>query len=191
MENRNYNFLDNEKGGLMLSDANGYLYWKHSEKRNTRDETRGYWRCIYCKEGPNGEKESSCKGYGSLFDNILKVTTNHTHEPYEDVVVLKEFEGRIRQMLSPGETSALVALGSYYQNNERRLRHQLQDFPHHSYPAFWGYTRDFFLGNDPKYYYAPYMRSQLLSPHYHCDAKTGGYVLCEPFHPCWSAYSMY
>ncbi|KAI1690755.1 hypothetical protein DdX_22321 [Ditylenchus destructor] len=69
--------------------------------------------------------------------------------------------------LSPGETSALVALGSYYQNNERRLRHQLQDFPHHSYPAFWGYTRDFFLGNDPKYYYAPYMRSQLLSPHYH------------------------
>ncbi|KAI1707707.1 hypothetical protein DdX_12262 [Ditylenchus destructor] len=99
MENRNYNFLDNEKGGLMLSDANGYLYWKHSEKRNTRDETRGYWRCIYCKEGPNGEKESSCKGYGSLFDNIFKVTTNHTHEPYEDVVVLKEFEGRIRQML--------------------------------------------------------------------------------------------
>ncbi|KAI1723305.1 hypothetical protein DdX_03459 [Ditylenchus destructor] len=100
MENRNFEYLDTERGKRMLKDSNGYLYWKNKQKRDAQGATRTYWICIFWEQGPNGEKESTCNGCGVVCDDIFTLSRNRTHnnESYEDAAVLKEFEGRIRQM---------------------------------------------------------------------------------------------
>ncbi|KAI1707768.1 alcohol dehydrogenase transcription factor myb/SANT-like domain-containing protein [Ditylenchus destructor] len=125
MEDRNYEYLDTKRGGQMVKDANGYLYWKSAEKRNTNGETRVYWRCMYFQKGPNGEKDTACKGFGLLYNNVFRVTTNHSHEPCEDAVALKEFEGRVRHMAkSNTEISARTVI-------ERALNQQKDETPNY------------------------------------------------------------
>uniref|UniRef100_A0A915DVF2 Uncharacterized protein n=1 Tax=Ditylenchus dipsaci TaxID=166011 RepID=A0A915DVF2_9BILA len=92
--------------------------------------------------------------------------------------------------LSKSQSSALIALGNYYQIHEQRIRHQLQNYPETSHPAFWGFARDHFQANDqyPKYAYPPYMRSDFFPPHYHINPRSGRHELCDPFQPCQTTY---
>ncbi|KAI1715334.1 MULE transposase domain-containing protein [Ditylenchus destructor] len=127
MENRNFEYMDTEKEKQMLKDLKGYLYWKDRQKRNSLGDVRTYWRCVFFQQGPNGEKESTCNARGVLYNDVFTLSQNntHNHEPYQDAVVLKKFEGRVRQMAKDNTDASARTLF------ERAIIEQDQETPNY------------------------------------------------------------